>query len=223
MNGKLFAQAITKFSCGIVCVCLLLFIPAGTWIWTEAWLFLGLLFVPMLIVGFILMVKNPQLLEKRLNMQEREVTQSRIIALSGIQFIGAFIVAGLDQRFGWTDFPGFITAASAVLFLSAYVLYGEVLRENTYLSRTVEVQEEQKVIDTGLYALVRHPMYFAAVLLFWSMPLVLGSLPAFLIMLPYPLLLIKRVLNEEQVLAEGLAGYREYMEKVKYRMIPFVW
>ena len=182
MSRRLFVQAIAKVSLGMAVVCLLLFLPAGTWAWTGAWLLLSLLFVPMLIVGFILMVKNPQLLGKRLNMREQEVTQSRIVALSGIQFIAAFIVAGLDHRFGWTGFSCFVTVASVVLFLAAYALYGEVLRENTYLSRTVEVQEGQKVIDTGLYALVRHPMYFATVLLFWSMPLVLGSLPAFFVM-----------------------------------------
>ncbi len=223
MSGKLLIQAMTKMISGILLMTLLLFLPAGTWNWPEGWLLLGILFIPMLAAGFVLMAKNPELLKKRLNMQEKESEQIWVVALSGIQFVLCFVTAGLDCRFGWSHFPIWTTATAVVLFLAAYALYGEVLRENTYLSRTVEVQENQKVIDTGLYGIVRHPMYFAVILLFWSMPLVLGSWFAFLIMLPYPLLLVKRIRNEERVLTEGLEGYAEYRRRVKYRILPFIW
>lgn len=223
MTRNLFVQALVKFLCGAAVVALLLFASAGTLDWPAAWLFLGLLFVPMLGAGFVLMARNPSLLEKRLDAREKEMVQNKIIALSGGLFVLMFVLAGLDRRFGWTSFPWIVPAAASVTFLVFYLLYGEVLRENTWLSRTVEVQKGQKVVDSGLYSVVRHPMYFAASGLFLSMPLVLSSLPAFLVMIPFPLLLVRRIQNEEQVLKDGLPGYSEYMKKVKYRLIPYIW
>lgn len=220
---KLAIQAVTKFISGFILLSALLFLPAGTIKYAGAWRLIGLLFVPMLIVGVALILKAPDLLKKRLNDRESEAEQRMVIALSGLEFTACFVLAGLDCRFGWTHFPGWATIASCVLFLIAYGIYGEVMRENAYLSRTVEIQENQQVIQEGLYGVVRHPMYFSVVLLFWAMPLVLNSLPAFAVMLPFPLLLVKRIRNEEKVLEEGLAGYREYEEKVKYRLIPFIW
>lgn len=220
---KLIIQAAVKFLSGLLLMGVLLFLPAGTIRYAGAWRLMGLLFVPMLLVGAVLLIRAPKLLEKRLHDRESEGAQRTVIALSALEFIACFILAGLDFRFGWTRFPAWATAAACALFLAAYALYAEVMRENAYLSRTVEIQENQQVISTGLYGIVRHPMYFAVILLFWAMPLVLGSLPAFLVMLPFPLLLVKRIRNEEKVLEEGLAGYREYEKKVKYRLIPFVW
>lgn len=220
---KLAIQAVTKFISGFILLSALLFLPAGTIKYAGAWRLIGLLFVPMLIVGVALIMKAPDLLKKRLNDRESEAEQRMVIALSGLEFTACFVMAGLDCRFGWTHFPGWVTIASCVLFLIAYGIYGEVMRENAYLSRTVEIQENQQVIQEGLYGVVRHPMYFSVVLLFWAMPLVLNSLPAFFVMLPFPLLLVKRIRNEEKVLEEGLAGYLEYEKKVKYRLIPFIW
>ena len=189
----------------------------------NAWLFMGILFVPMFIAGIIMLAKNPELLQKRLDAKEKEAEQKSVVALSGLMFLAAFIVAGLDWRFGWTNMPTWVVWVATGLFLLSYLLYAEVLRENTYLSRTIEVQEDQKVIDTGLYGIVRHPMYMATLVLFLSMPLVLGSLYSFIIMLVYIPIIAKRIRNEEKVLEEGLPGYKEYKQKVKYKVIPFIW
>ena len=223
MNKELFIKGITRFSAGVVLVAALLFIPAGTLHYPQAWLLIGILFVPMFIAGLIMMKTNPQLLEKRLNVKEEETEQREVILLSGIRFLAAFISAGLSFRFQWLMFPMAVSYIGAIVFLASYALYAEVLRENTWLSRTIEVQENQKVIDTGLYGIVRHPMYMATLFLFSAMPLVLGSAVSFVIILAYIPIIVKRIRNEEQVLAEGLPGYKEYMEKVKYRLIPFVW
>ena len=223
MNKELFTKAISRFLAGVVLVAALLFLPAGTWNYPQAWLLMGILFVPMFIAGIIMLNKNPQLLKKRLNAKEEETEQRQVILLSGIMFLAAFISAGLSFRYQWLMLPFSTSIIAAIVFLIAYVLYAEVLRENTYLSRTIEVQEDQKVIDTGLYGIVRHPMYMATVLLFLAMPLVLGSLTSFAVMLLYIPIIVKRIRNEELVLAKGLPGYIEYMEKVKYRLIPFIW
>ena len=223
MDQKLFIRAITRFSAGLLLVAGLLFIPAGTWNYPQGWLLIGILFVPMFIAGLVMMKKNPELLKKRLNVKEEQSEQRSVILFSGIMFLAAFISAGLSFRFGWLMLPFPVSIAAAALFLAAYALYAEVLRENTYLSRTIEVQEDQKVIDTGLYGIVRHPMYMVTVLLFLAMPLVLGSVISFVIMLAYIPLIVKRIRNEEQVLEKGLPGYSEYMEKVKYRLIPYIW
>ena len=223
MNHMLFIRAISRFSAGLLLVFALLFIPAGTWNYPQGWLLMGILFVPMFAAGLVMMKKNPELLKKRLNVREEEAQQRRVILFSGIMFLAAFISAGLSYRYQWLMLPAPLSIAAAIVFLTAYALYAEVLRENTYLSRTVEVQENQKVIDTGLYGVVRHPMYMATVFLFLAMPLVLGSVISFMIVLLYIPIIIKRIRNEEQVLAEGLPGYGEYMEKVRYRLIPFVW
>lgn len=220
---KLLISAITKFAAGLVLMGLLLFLPAGTWNYPNAWLFLGLLFVPMLILGVVLFVKAPDLLEKRLQSKEKESTQKEVVAISGLMFIGSFVLAGLDFRFGWTNVPMWVVIVSAVLLLASYGMYGEVMRENAYLSRTVEVQENQKVIDTGLYGVIRHPMYTATIVLFLAMPVVLGSWIAFAVMLMYPVAIAVRIGNEEKVLEAGLSGYTDYKKKVKYRLIPFVW
>ncbi len=223
MKGSLFFRAIGKLLMGLALLALLLFLPAWTLYYPQAWLFLGILFVPMILVGIVLFVKSPELLEKRLDAKEEESEQRSVVALSGLMFLAAFILAGLSFRFGWLMLPFPVSIAAAVVFLAGYVMYAEVLRENTYLSRTIEVQEDQKVIDTGLYGVVRHPMYLATVILFLAMPLILGSVISFLIMLVYLPIIAKRIRNEEQVLEEGLPGYREYKEKVKYRLIPFLW
>ena len=215
MNKKLFASGIVKFLSGIVIVGLPLFLSAGSFSYWNAWLFMGILFIPMFIAGLILMKKNPYLLEKRLNAKEEQSEQKTVIALSGIMFLVGFVVAGLDYRFQWIKLPEWLVIAGAVVFLTAYGLYAEVLRENTYLSRTVEVQENQKVIDTGLYGIVRHPMYAVTVILFLSMPIVLGSVISFMVFLAYPFIIAGRIKNEEKVLEEGLAGYKEYKQKVK--------
>ena len=223
MDKKLFIQAITKFVLGFIIIAFLLFISAGTLKYWNAWLFIGILFVPMLIVGIILMIKNPDLLRKRLNAKEKEDEQKRVLMLGGIMFISGFIVSGLNYRFQWIILPKGLIVVATIIFLLAYMLYAEVIRENIYLSRTVEVQENQKVIDTGLYGIVRHPMYSSTILLFLSMPLVLGSLFSFFIFLAYPVIMVKRIRNEEQVLERGLSGYLEYKNKVRYRIIPFIW
>ena len=223
MTLKLFISAITKFILGVALVGLLIFLPAGSLSFFNGWLFMGILFVPMFLAGIVMMFKNPALLSKRLNAKEKEREQSLVVKLSGLMFLAGFIVAGLDFRFGWLPLPKGVTIVAAVVFLVAYALYAEVLRENTYLSRTIEVQEGQKVIDTGLYGIVRHPMYAVTLLLFLSMPLVLGSAFSFLIFLAYPFIIAKRIRHEEKFLEKELNGYIEYKEKVKYRLIPFVW
>ena len=223
MDRKLFLRAISRFAAGLLLVGLLLFLPAGTFRYVQGWLFLGILFIPMFAAGLIMMKKNPGLLRKRLNVREKETEQREVVLFSGIMFLAVFVSAGLSFRFRWLMLPLRVSILASAIFLGAYALYAEVLRENTYLSRTIEVQEEQKVIDTGLYGVVRHPMYMATVLLFLAMPLVLGASLSFLIMLFYIPIIVKRIRNEEQVLAEGLQGYEEYRKKVKYRLIPYIW
>ena len=223
MTIKLFTQAILKFILGIVLVGLLVFLPAGNFEFTNGWIFMGILFIPMFIAGIVMMFKNPDLLKSRLNAKEKEAEQSLVVKLSGLMFIAGFVVAGLDFRFGWFILPKGVVIGAIIVFLIAYALYAEVLRENTYLSRTIEVQENQKVIDTGLYGIGRHPMYSITLLLFLSIPLVLGSIYSFVIFLFYPLIIAKRIKNEEMVLERDLKGYSEYKQKVKYRMIPFIW
>ena len=222
MDKKLFAQAIAKFLLGVVLVGALVFIPGGFG-YTQGWIFMAILFLPMFAAGLVMLKKSPELLQKRLSAKEEQGEQQLVVKLSGLMFLVGFILAGLDHRFGWLPLPMWLSIAAAVLFLLAYVLYAEVLRENAYLSRTIEVQEGQKVVSTGLYGVVRHPMYMATLLLFLSMPIVLGSLISFVIFLAYPAIIIKRLKNEEEVLTEGLEGYAEYKEKVKYRLIPFIW
>ena len=223
MDTKLFTQALTKFSLGVIIIGLLLFVPAGSFRYWQGWLLMGILFVPMFAAGFVLMAKNPELLRKRLNAKEEEKEQKTVVALSGVLFFAAFVVAGLNWRFQWCIPPDWAVWAAAALFLACYLLYAEVLRENTYLSRTIEVQENQKVIDTGLYGIVRHPMYMATTLLFLMIPLVLASPLSFLILLLYLPLIAKRIRNEESVLEHGLEGYKDYKQRVKYRIIPFIW
>lgn len=223
MNTKLFLSAIIKFLLGVVLVGLLVFLPAGTLSFFGGWLFMGILFVPMFIAGIVMMFKNPDLLRSRLDAKEKQKEQDLVVKLSGLMFLAGFIVAGLDFRFGWFPLPKGVTIGAAVVFLLAYALYAEVLRENTYLSRTIGVQENQKVIDTGLYGIVRHPMYAVTLLLFLSMPLVLGSLISFVIFLAYPFIIAKRIKHEEEFLEKELNGYKEYKQKVKYRLIPFIW
>lgn len=223
MNGKLFVQAIIKFISGVVMVALMIFLPAGSLDYWNGWLFMGILFIPMFTAGIILMLKNPQLLKIRLNTKENESEQKTVILLSGIMFLAGFVLCGFNYRFSWIVLPKWVIIGATILFLISYILYAEVLRENTYLSRTIEVQDGQKVIDTGLYGIVRHPMYLVTILLFLAMPLVLGSIISFLIFLVYPMILSKRIRNEEKVLEEQLEGYKEYKQKVKYKLIPFVW
>lgn len=222
-RSKLILNALIKYLTGFLMVGVLLFLPAGTFDYWNAWLFVALLFIPMFFLGVALVVKSPELLEKRLHSKEKEAEQSVVVLLSLIMFLGGFIVSALDFRFGWSKMPTAVVIAASVILLISYGLYAEVMRENAYLSRTVEIQEEQKVVDTGLYGIVRHPMYFSTTLLFLSIPLVLGSWIGFIIFLIYPMILVKRIRNEEKILEEGLKGYREYKEKVRYRMIPFVW
>lgn len=223
MKKKLIVSALTKFLLGFVMVGAMLFISAGTLNFPCGWLFMGLLFVPMFIAGIVMLKKNPSLLEHRLNARETQSEQKSVILLSGIMFIAGFVLAGIDYRFGWSRLPKLVTAAASIVFVLSYIMYAEVLRENAYLSRTIEVQKEQKVIDTGLYGKVRHPMYSATVLLFLSIPLILGSLPAFAVFMVYPILIISRIKGEERFLEENLSGYTEYKQKVRYRLIPFVW
>jgi len=223
MTVKLFFNAIFKIALGFLSVGLLLFLPAGTFHFPNAWLLMAVLFVPMFLAGIVMMLKNPALLKRRLSAKETKKEQTLVVASSGLMFIAGFLVAGLDFRFGWTHLPKSIIITAVVIFLAAYLLYAEVIRENAYLSRTIEVQENQVVVDTGLYAIVRHPMYTATILLFLSMPLILGSLPAFLIFLAYPFIIAYRIKQEEAFLETELPGYRAYKQKVKYRLIPFVW
>lgn len=223
MTMKLFIQAVTKFSLGVILIGLLIFLPAGTLSFFNGWLFMGLLFVPMFIAGIVMILKNPELLKSRLDAKEKQKEQDLVVKLSGLMFLAGFIVAGLGFRFGWYILPKGVVIGASVVFILAYILYAEVLRENTYLSRTIQVQENQKVVDTGLYGVVRHPMYAATLLLFLSMPLVLGSVYSFLIFLVYPFIIAKRIRHEEEFLEKELNGYAEYKAKVKYRMIPFIW
>ena len=223
MDIKLFLQAIIKYVFGVLIVGGLLFIPANSFDYWNGWLFMGLLFIPMFIAGIILMIKNPELLRKRLNVKEQENEQKWVLLFSGVMFIAGFIIAGLNYRYRWIEMPNVVTIISSILFIIAYILYAEVLRENTYLSRTIEVQENQKVIDTGLYGIVRHPMYAVTILLFLTIPLVLGSIISFIIFLIYPIIIGKRIKNEEKVLEKDLKGYTEYTKKVKYKVILFVW
>ena len=220
---RLLISALAKFFTGAILVALLIFLPAGTLAYSNGWLLMGLLFVPMLIAGFVMYFKNPAFLEKRLDAKEKQATQKGVLAFSGLMFVAGFVVAGLDCRFGWSVMPRWVVIAAAVLFLAAYGLYAEVMRENAYLSRTIQVQEGQKVVDTGLYGIVRHPMYTATLLLFLSMPLVLGSWYALIAFAFYPAIIIVRLKDEEELLTRELAGYAAYKTKVKYRLIPFVW
>jgi protein-S-isoprenylcysteine O-methyltransferase Ste14 len=220
---KLLFRALIRFICGLLLVGLLLFLPAGTLNYTGGLLFVALLFIPILILGAVLLVKAPSLLEKRLNAKEKETTQKGVIALSGLMILAGFIVAGLDYRFVWSSVPSWLVITASVILLISYILYAEVMRENAYLSRTVEVQEGQKVVDSGLYGIVRHPMYAVTLWLFLAIPLILGSWWSFLCFLHYPIMIVVRILNEEKVLVAGLAGYDEYRKKVKYRLIPFIW
>ncbi len=223
MTKELFIQAIIKFTLGVVLVGVLVFLPAGTLEFLNGWLFMGVLFVPMFVAGVVLMLKNPALLKKRLKAKEKQSEQNLVVKLSGLMFLVGFIIAGLNYRFDWYTLPLAVSIVATILFIIAYLLYAEVLRENTYLSRTIEVQENQKVIDTGLYGIVRHPMYSATLLLFMAMPLILGSIYSFVVFLAYPFIIAKRIRNEEMVLTNELKGYKEYKEKVKYRLIPFIW
>ena len=223
MSIKLFFHAIIKYILGVLIVGILLFIPANSFNYWNGWLFMGLLFIPMFIAGIVLMIKNPELLKKRLDVKEKESEQKLVILYSSIMFILGFIIAGLNYRFGWIKLPNIVIIISSVLFIIAYVLYAEVLRENTYLSRVIEVQENQKVIDSGLYGIVRHPMYAITILLFLTMPLILGSIISFIIFLAYPFIIVKRVDNEEKLLESDLKGYKEYKMKVKYKIIPFIF
>lgn len=223
MNKKLFTEAILKYISGLIIVSLLLFIPAGSLKYQEAWIFLGLLFIPMFIVGIILIFKNPRLLKSRLDAKEKENTEKIVILISALMFISGFIVAGLNYRFNWHTLPKTINYLAIVIFIISYILYGIVLKENTYLARTVSVSKDQSVIDTGLYSIVRHPMYSVTIPLFLLIPLILSSPFSFLIFMIYPFLIIKRIKNEEIVLARELNGYKEYQKKVKYRLIPYIW
>ena len=220
---KLLLNALTKLFLGLVLIGAMLFLPAWTLRYMGAWLFLALLFVPMLILGAVLFVKAPALLEKRLNDKEKENTQRGVVAIAGLMFVGGFVLSALDFRFGWSSVPAWATVAACVAFLLGYGMYAEVMRENAYLSRTVEVQKGQRVIDSGLYGIVRHPMYLATLLMFLPMPLILGSLWGLVPFAIYPIAIVVRIRNEEAVLCRGLEGYSEYVERVKYRLIPLVW
>lgn len=223
MENNLLTQALAKFFLGVIILGILIFLPAWSLHYWQGWLLMGILFVPMFVAGLVMLAKNPDLLRKRLNAKEQEAEQKTVVKLSGLLFITAFVVAGLNWRFGWWVLPNWAVWVAAGLFLASYLLYAEALRENTFLSRTIEVQENQKVIDTGLYGIVRHQMYMATTILFLAMPLVLASPFSFLIMLGYIPVIAKRIKNEEKVLEEGLVGYAEYKKKVKYRILPFIW
>lgn len=223
MDMKFFISAITKYLLGIILIGLLLFLPAGSFHYWNGWLFMAILFIPMLIMGIVMIIYNPELLVKRLLAKEKESEQKKVVLLSGLMFLLGFILAGLNYRFNWFTLPKTVVVISSVIFILSYILYMEVLRENTYLSRTIEVFENQKVVDTGLYKIVRHPMYLATLFLFLSIPLVLGSLISFIVFMFYPLIIIKRIRNEEKVLERELKGYKEYQSKVKYRIIPYIW
>lgn len=223
MNLKLFFEAITKFLLGVFLIGLLLFLPANSISYWNGWLFMALLFIPMFIAGIIMMIKSPNLLKIRLNAKEKEDEQKEVVALSGLMFLVGFIIAGLNYRYSWIKLPNIVIIISSITFILSYIVYAMVLKENAYLSRTIEVQEDQKVIDTGLYGIIRHPMYTATIFLFLSMPLILDSIISFVIFLIYPFIIIKRIKNEEKVLEKELKGYKEYKKKVKYKLIPFIW
>ena len=223
MDKELLKEAVKKFLAGVILLGVLLFLPAWDIKWKNGWLLMAILFIPMFAAGIIMLKKAPDLLRSRLKAKETQKEQKDVISYSGIMFLAAFVFAGLNHHFGWTRIPGWLVWAGVVIFLLAYCMFGEVLRENRYLSRTIEVQEDQEVVSTGLYGVVRHPMYTATVLLFLAMPLVLGSWPSFIIMLAYIPIIVKRIKNEEQVLETELKGYGEYKEKVRYRLIPYVW
>lgn len=223
MRSGLLKEAILKLISGMILMGVLLFLPAGDIRWKNGWLLMAALFIPMFFAGMIMYVRAPDLLRSRLRAKEKQDEQKDVIRYSGAMFLAAFILAGLNHRFQWTSLPETIVRISVIIFLLAYCLFGEVLRENQYLSRVIEVQEDQTVVDTGLYGIVRHPMYSATVLLFLSMPLILNSLPSFIIMLAYIPIIVKRIKNEEQVLEKELKGYAEYRKKVRYRLIPFIW
>ena len=220
---KLFWEAIIKFTCGLLLVGILIFLPAGTLWYPGGWLLVGMLFGPMLIAGFVMLAKSPEFLKKRLDAKEKQAAQKGVLAFSGLMFVAGFVVAGLDHRFGWSQMPTWVVITASVLFLTAYGLYGEVMRENAYLSRTIRVEEGQTVVDTGLYGIVRHPMYAVTILLFLMMPLVLGSWYALIPMAFYPVIIAIRLLDEEKLLARELPGYADYQKKVKYRLLPFIW
>ena len=220
---KLAMSGLIKYLLGVVLVGALILLPAWTISYPGAWLFIGVLFVPMLIMGFIMLICSPELLAKRLSHKEKQKAQKGVVGLSGVMFLGGFVLCSLDFRFGWSDVPTWLMIASAVVFLIGYALYGEVMRENAYLSRTVEVQQGQKVIDTGLYGIVRHPMYFATLLMFLPLPLILQSFWGLCVFGIYPVLMVVRIVNEEKLLSAELEGYAEYRKKVKYRLIPFIW
>ena len=223
MDIKLFLKAITKYFFGVILVGILLFVSAGTFNYWNAWLFMGILFIPMFIAGIILMIKSPMLLKSRLDVKEKEKEQKQVILFSGLMFLLGFIIAGLNYRFSWIAISNIAVLIASILFVISYILYAEVLRENTYLSRTIKVQKNQKVIDTGFYGIVRHPMYSITIILFLTMPLILGSIISFVIFLIYLFIISKRIKNEEEVLERELEGYKEYKKKVKYRLIPFIW
>ena len=223
MNVKLFFEAILKFILGILIIGLLLFVSAGTIDYFNGWLFMLLLFVPMLVAGIIMMIKSPNLLKSRLNAKEKEGEQKDVVKLSGLMFLIGFVIAGLNYRYSWIELSNIVVIIGSIIFILSYVMYAQVLKENMYLSRTIEVQKDQRVIDTGLYGIVRHPMYTSTIFLFLSMPLILGSLISFIIFLIYPFIIAKRIKNEEQYLEKNLKGYKEYKKKVKYKLIPFIW
>ena len=220
---KLLGEALTKFICGALLVGLLIFLPAGTVAYPNGWLLMGILFVPMLIAGFVMLFKSPEFLKKRLDAKEKQAAQKGVVAFSGLMFIGGFVVAGLDFRFGWSRMPSWVVIAAAVLFLIAYALYAEVMRENAYLSRTIKVEQGQKVVDTGLYGVVRHPMYAVTLLMFLVIPLVLGSWYVLIVFAAYPAIIVVRLKDEEDLLTRELPGYEDYKQKVKYRLIPYIW
>ena len=223
MSVKLFFEAILKYLLGVILVGVLIFLPAGTFTYWSGWLFMALLFVPMFVAGIVMMIKSPDLLKSRLNAKEKESQQKEVVAISGLMFLAGFIIAGLNFRYNWLVLPNAFVIVGSILFLISYLIYAEVLRENVFLLRTIEVKEGQKLVDTGLYGIVRHPMYTATIFLFLSMPLILGSLYSFLIFLVYPFVIVKRIMNEEKVLEKDLAGYKEYKEKVKFKLFPFIW
>ena len=223
MKMKLLFSAVIKFLIGLLFVGLLLFLPAGSFAYINAWIFIALLFLPMLLLGIVLFIKSPELLEKRLDAKEKQSTQKGVVAAAGLLFLAGFIVAGLDFRFGWTHVPEWCVILASVILIASYALYAEVMRENAYLSRTIEVQEGQKVVDTGLYGIVRHPMYAVTIWLFLAIPIVLGSWWSLVCFLPYVVIIVVRIINEEKVLLEGLEGYADYKKRVKYRLVPFIW
>ena len=220
---KLLFEALTKFACGLILVSLLIFLPAGSLGYTYGWLLIGLLFVPMLIAGFVMLAKAPAFLKKRLDTKEKQATQKGVVAFSGLMFIAGFVVAGLDFRFGWSNMPTWVVITASALFLAAYALYAEVMRENAYLSRTIRVEQGQTVVDTGLYGIVRHPMYAVTILLFLMIPLILGSWYALIAFACYPAIIIVRLKDEEDLLTRELPGYAAYKQKVKFRLIPYIW